>query len=63
MGVVSGEVLLNGGKVVGVLPHDMVARGGGGKEADNSKLVFLNEAGREKVLLFVWFSLINNHHC
>lgn len=50
MGVVSGEVLLNGGKVVGVLPRDMVASGGEGKEADNSKLVFLNEVGREKVL-------------
>jgi predicted Rossmann-fold nucleotide-binding protein len=58
MGVVSGEVLLNGGKVVGVLPRDMVASGEG-KEADNSKLVFLNEVGREKVLLF---SSLNNHH-
>ena len=59
MGVVSGEVLLNGGKVVGVLPRDMVAGGGEGKEADSSKLVFLNEVGREKVSLVVWFSLLN----
>ena len=62
MGIVSGEVLLNGGKVIGVLPRDMVAGGGEGKQADSPNLVFLNEVGREKVLLFVSFSLLNNHH-
>ena len=51
MGVVSGEVLLNGGKVIGVVPRDMIAGGGEGKKAGSPKL-FLNEVGREKVLWF-----------
>ena len=49
MGVVSGEVLLNGGKVVGILPRNMVAGSGETKKAGNPKL-FLDEVGREKVL-------------
>jgi hypothetical protein len=54
MGVVSGSVLLNGGKVVGVLPRAMVAGGGEGKKADSPKIC-LNEIGREKVLLLIRF--------
>ena len=56
MGIVSGEALLNGGKVVGVLPRAMVAGGGEGKKADSPK-VCLNEVGREKVLSFAFFTL------
>ena len=57
MGIVSGEALLNGGKVVGVLPRAMVAGGGEGKKADSPK-VCLNEVGREKVLSFAFFTVI-----
>jgi len=58
MGVVSGEVLLNGGKVIGVVPRDMVAGGGEGKKAGNPKL-FLNEVGRETVLCFLSYYTIS----
>ncbi|KIM41231.1 hypothetical protein M413DRAFT_18875 [Hebeloma cylindrosporum] len=42
MGVVSGEVLINGGKVIGVLPRSMVAGGGEGEKNDSPK-IFLDE--------------------
>ncbi|KDR81489.1 hypothetical protein GALMADRAFT_134921 [Galerina marginata CBS 339.88] len=48
MGIVSGSVLRNGGKVVGVLPRAMVAEGGEGEKVGNAN-VHLNEVGREKV--------------
>ena len=49
MGVVSGAVLINGGKVIGILPRAMVAAGGEGEKVDTAK-VYLNEVGREEVL-------------
>jgi hypothetical protein len=49
MGVVSGAVLINGGKVIGVLPRAMVVAGGEGEKVDSAK-VYLNEVGREEVL-------------
>lgn len=48
MGVVSAAVLVNGGKVIGVLPHAMVAAGGEGEKVDNTR-IYLNEVGREEV--------------
>lgn len=58
MGIVSGEVLLNGGRVVGVVPRAMVAGGGEGKKAGSPKLL-LNEAGREKVLFFFLYYTVS----
>lgn len=49
MGVVSGTVLLNGGKVIGVVPRTMVAAGGEGEKVDGAQ-VYLEEVGREEVL-------------
>ncbi|KIM41230.1 hypothetical protein M413DRAFT_410766 [Hebeloma cylindrosporum] len=48
MGIVSGAVLSNDGKVVGVLPRAMLAGGGEGKKSGSPKIC-LDEAGREKV--------------
>ncbi|KAH9484131.1 putative cytokinin riboside 5'-monophosphate phosphoribohydrolase LOGL7 [Psilocybe cubensis] len=50
MGVVSGAVLEGGGKVLGVIPHAMVAAGGEDEKVQSTTKVYLNEAGREKVL-------------
>uniref|UniRef100_A0A8H8CN46 Cytokinin riboside 5'-monophosphate phosphoribohydrolase n=1 Tax=Psilocybe cubensis TaxID=181762 RepID=A0A8H8CN46_PSICU len=49
MGVVSGAVLEGGGKVLGVIPHAMVAAGGEDEKVQSTTKVYLNEAGREKV--------------
>lgn len=59
MGVVSGAVLINGGKVIGVLPGAMVAAGGEGEKVD-SATVYLNEVGREKVLYLFLYNPIPN---
>ncbi|KAF8969942.1 hypothetical protein BDZ97DRAFT_1957525 [Flammula alnicola] len=50
MGVVSGSVLENGGKVIGVIPHAMIAAGGEkDKLRNDDPKVPLTEVGREKV--------------
>lgn len=58
MGVVSGAVLINGGKVIGVLPRAMVAAGGEGEKVDRAK-VYLNEVGREEVLYLFRYVVIS----
>ena len=53
MGIVSGAVLGEGGDVVGVIPHAMLAAGGEGERVSErstpSVLVKLGEEGRERV--------------
>ncbi|KAF5358323.1 hypothetical protein D9756_001671 [Leucocoprinus leucothites] len=51
MGVVSGAVLENGGKVTGIIPHAMIISGGEGSRVDDeeAKGVELKEKGREAV--------------
>lgn len=48
MGIVSGSVLENDGKVIGVIPRAMVA-GGGENEKVTSSQIYLDEVGREMV--------------
>lgn len=50
MGVISDAVLEGGGKVLGVIPRAMVAAGGEDEKVRSATKVYLNEAGREKVL-------------
>jgi hypothetical protein len=58
MGVVSGAVLINGGKVIGVLPRTMVAAGGEGEKV-NCAQVYLNEVGREEVLCLFRYVVVS----
>jgi predicted Rossmann-fold nucleotide-binding protein len=53
MGAVSGAALERGGKVTGVVPYAMVAAGGEQEKGEAVVTVELNEAGREKVCLFL----------
>lgn len=48
MGIVSGSVLENDGKVIGVIPRAMVAAGGENEKVASSH-VYLDEVGRETV--------------